>query len=65
MSLRVLSEFYSDDMTRKAKVFVTVGAPDYYVQCTDEFGTSFTSMFDNNNDAEDYADDWVLKTNGD
>jgi hypothetical protein len=56
-----LSSYMSDDEKRKATVFRDQIDGKYYVSMTNEFGTSFRANFTTEEDAEIYAEDWVLK----
>jgi len=56
-----LSSYMSDDEKRKATVFREQIDGKYYVSMTNEFGTSFRANFSSVEDAEMYAEDWVLK----
>ena len=56
-----LSSYISDDEKRKATVFREQIDGKYYVSMTNEFGTSFQTNFPTEEDAEIYAEDWVLK----
>lgn len=63
MSLKYLSEFYSDDKKRTAQVFVDTGPAftGYHVSVKNDSGTSFTARFETVDDADDFAEDWVFK----
>ena len=56
-----LSSYTSDDEKRKATVFRDQSDGKYYVSMTNEFGTSFRANFSSEEDAEMYAEDWVMK----
>jgi hypothetical protein len=56
-----LSSYISDDEKRKATVFREQIDGKYYVSMTNEFGTSFRANFSSEEDAEMYAEDWVMK----
>lgn len=58
--MKLLSEYCSDNMSKKAKVFF-VAEKNYRVIVNDDFGNVYNATFKNLDDAEDYADDWVLK----
>ena len=55
-----LSSYISDDEKRKATVFREQIDGKYYVSMTNEFGTSFRANFSSEEDAEMYAEDWVM-----
>jgi len=56
-----LSSYTSDDKKRKATVFREQIDSKYYVSMTNEFGTSFRANFSTEEDAEIFAEDWVLQ----
>jgi hypothetical protein len=56
-----LSSYTSDDEKRKATIFRDQNDGKYYVSMTNEFGTSFRANFSSEEDAEMYAEDWVMK----
>jgi hypothetical protein len=56
-----LSSYISDDEKRKATVFRDQNDGKYYVSMTNEFGTSFRADFSSEEDAEIFAEDWVMK----
>ena len=56
-----LSSYTSDDEKRKATIFRDQNDGKYYVSMTNEFGTSFRADFLSEEDAEMYAEDWVMK----
>ena len=56
-----LSFYISDDEKRKATVFREQIDGKYYVSMTNEFGTSFSTDFLTEEDAEVYAENWVMK----
>ena len=55
-----LSSYISDDEKRKATVFRDQNDGKYYVSMTNEFGTSFRADFSSEEDAEIFAEDWVM-----
>lgn len=60
MAIKVLSEYFSNDNRRSAKIYVLLPQKEYNVSVMNEAGSSFTSMFENINDAEDFAENWVM-----
>ena len=56
-----LSSYTSDDEKRKATIFRDQNDGKYYVSMTNEFGTSFRADFSSEEDAEIFAEDWVMK----
>ena len=55
-----LSSYTSDDEKRKATVFRDQNDGKYYVSMTNEFGTSFRADFSSEEDAEIFAEDWIM-----
>ena len=55
-----LSSYISDDEKRKATVFRDQNDGKYYVSMTNEFGTSFRADFSSEEDAEIFAEDWIM-----
>lgn len=56
-----MSIFVSDDEKRKATVFKETIDGKYYVSMMNETGTSFRADFKSEEDAEIFAEDWVMK----
>jgi hypothetical protein len=56
-----LSSYTSDDEKRKATIFRDQNDGKYYVSMTNEFGTSFRADFSSEEDAEIFAEDWIMK----
>jgi hypothetical protein len=59
MSYKLLSEYSSDDEKRRATVSKDLTTKKYRVAVVSEMGTSFSSMFDDEDSAEQFAEDWV------
>ena len=55
-----LSSYTSDDEKRKATIFRDQNDGKYYVSMTNEFGTSFRADFSSEEDAEIFAEDWIM-----
>lgn len=55
-----LSSYISDDEKRKATVFREQIDGKYYVSMTNDFGTSFRADFLSEEDAEIFAEDWIM-----
>jgi hypothetical protein len=55
-----LSSYTSDDEKRKATIFRDQNDGKYYVSMTNEFGTSFRADFLSEEDAEIFAEDWIM-----
>lgn len=56
-----LSVFMSDDEKKKATVFKETIDGKYYVSMINETGTSFRADFKTEQDAEVFAENWVMK----
>ena len=56
--MKLLSEFYGDNGA-VAEVYVDMG--DYIVKTITEYSVITHSVYDTENDAEDFAEDWILK----
>lgn len=62
-TVKKLSEYIGDD-DRTATVYKNLEEDHYYiVSVKSESGSSFQAVFDNEEDAEGYAEEWVLKKN--
>ena len=59
--MTVISEHKSEDGKKTATVYYRQGKQ-FVVESKSDTGTHYSSTFKNLNDAEDYAEDWVLKT---
>lgn len=60
-AVQELSSFFSEDGRRKAIIYRVLGGDTKYsVSIMNESGSNFSSDFDTLEDAEDYAEDWVL-----
>jgi hypothetical protein len=58
-ALKLLSEYYSDDMKRRAAVALDLTTKKIRVTTVSDTGTAFTTIFDGEDDAEQFAEDWV------
>jgi hypothetical protein len=54
-----LSEYYSDDTKKRASVIKEIGTNKYIVKLINDSGSVFSATFDNEDDAEGYAEEWV------
>ena len=54
---KLLSEYYSNNGKRDAKVYTD--GNEFIVICVNELGSHFKSVWDTEQKAEDYAEDWV------
>lgn len=56
-----LSEFYSEDKTRTATIRLILDSRDFSVSVTNESGHAFVAKFPTEEDAEQFAEEWVSK----
>jgi hypothetical protein len=61
MSFKELSNYYNDDKTRTATVRKEIGTNRFVVSVMNESGHSFSASYETEDDAEAFAEDWVLK----
>jgi uracil phosphoribosyltransferase len=54
-----LSEYFSDDHLKTASVIKELGTNHYIVRLKNDAGSAFSASFENEEDAEGYAEDWV------
>lgn len=57
--MKILSEYFSDDNKRSSKVLY-IGEKKFRVVVVDEMCANYATVFDNEEDAENYAEDWVM-----
>jgi hypothetical protein len=55
-----LSTFFSEEKGRKSVVLKSIETGKYHVSCMSDTGSSFTTIFDSIDDAENFAEDWVV-----
>jgi hypothetical protein len=60
MAVKELSKFYSEDEHRVATVYKTLDTGKYFTSVISDTGSAFRADFENIDDAESYAEDWVL-----
>lgn len=61
-TVKKLSEYYGE--SRTATVYKNLEEDHYYITSVkSESGSSFQAVFDNLQDAEDYAEEWVMIKN--
>lgn len=58
-AIKLLSEYFSDDNKRRATVSQDLTSKKIRVTAVSETGSAFTTMFDSEDDAEIFAEDWV------
>ena len=56
---KTISDFYSEDKKRTASVIKNLGTNRYSVSVKSDSGSTFSALFENIDDAEDYAEGWV------
>jgi hypothetical protein len=54
-----LSEYWSDDETRSASIIKEIGTNHYIVRVKNDAGSIFSATFENEENAEGYAEEWV------
>lgn len=54
-----ISEYFSEDQKKTASIVKELGTGHYIVRFKNESGTFFSSTFDTEDQAEQYAEDWV------
>jgi hypothetical protein len=59
MSYKLLSEYYSDDQKRRATVSQDLTTRQFRVAVISETGSAFSTMFQVEDDAEHFAEEWV------
>ena len=57
--LKLLSEYFSDDMKRRATVTMELDSRKFRVADVSETGTAFSTIFDEEDAAEEFAEEWV------
>jgi hypothetical protein len=57
--MKQLSAYYSDSMDKEAKVFF-VDNKEFRVTVKSDSGTHYSTTFDNEEAAEDFAESWVV-----
>lgn len=58
---RVISNYVSDTSVKKAEVVKEVGTKRFIVRMMNDSGSYFTSIFLNIDEAEDFAESWVME----
>jgi hypothetical protein len=54
-----LSEYFSEDGMKTASIVKELGTGRYIVRLKNDAGSAFSASFENEDDAEQYAEDWV------
>ncbi len=55
-----LSEYFSEDTKKRASIVKELGTKRYIVQLINDSGSAFSASFDTEEEAEAYAEDWVV-----
>lgn len=58
-AFKQLSEYFSEDGSRKADIVKELGTNRYIVRVMNDAGSAFSASFENEEDAEGYAEEWV------
>lgn len=58
-AFKQLSEYFSDNNLKTASVVKELGTGRYIVRLKSDTGSAFSASFENEDDAEQYAEDWV------
>ena len=61
-SFKELSNYYSNDTNKKASIVKELGTGHYIVRLINDAGSAFSAGFDNLEDAENCAEDWVIES---
>lgn len=59
-AIKIISEYIGENENRTATVYKDLADNNYMVSVKNEAGSSFIAMFDNIDEAEDYAESWVM-----
>lgn len=59
-AIKELSKYYSEDELRVATVFKKLDDSTFFVSVMHDTGNSFRAEFENVDDAENFAEDWVM-----
>lgn len=54
-----ISEYFSEDGNKRASIIKEIGTKRYVVRLINDAGSSFSASYENIDDAEAYAEDWV------
>lgn len=55
-----LSHYFSEDKKKSASVIRELGTGHYVVKMISDSGSAFSASFETEDDAEAYAEDWVV-----
>lgn len=59
-AIKLVSEYIGEDNGRSASVYKDIETKEYKVSVRNESGSYFSATFETVDDAEDYAENWVL-----
>ena len=59
MSYKLLSEYFSDDQKRRSTVSQDLTTRQFRVAVISDTGSAFSSMFETEDAAEEFAEQWV------
>lgn len=59
-AIKLVSEYIGEENNRSASVYRDLETKEYKVSVRNESGSYFSATFETVDDAEDYAEDWVL-----
>lgn len=60
VAYKELSGYYSEDCKRRSTVSKNLETGKFHVSVVNDSGTSFTSVYDTEDTAEQFAEDWVM-----
>jgi hypothetical protein len=60
MAIKEMSVFYSDNEKRKAVINKNLESGMFHVVVYNDMGSTFSTVFEREEDAEQYAEDWVM-----
>lgn len=59
-SYKDVSTYYDEDRRRTATVRLELGTKNWVVSLMNDSGSAFSATFETEEDAEQYAEDWVV-----
>lgn len=59
MSYKLLAEYFSDDQKRRSTVSQDLTTRQFRVAVVSDSGSAFSSMYETEEAAEEFAEDWV------
>lgn len=60
MSRKIISEYFADEGPRRATVAKDLENKTYLATGVSDTGSAFTAVFETVDDAEDWAENWVM-----